>query len=273
MKAVITSGGLGTRLLPSTKEIPKELLPLYDVEEGEVVMKPVLQIIFETLYEAGIREFCIVTGRGKRAVEDHFTPDWNFVEYLEANGKESKARSLRKFFEMIESSIIIWVKQSKPLGFGHAVYMAKPFVDDEPFLLAAGDTVIYPRRFISSLLSGEGDARMVLKHVKDPRRFGVAVLEGSRVVKVVEKPENPPSSLVILPYYVLPPEIMEYLAQGKRGYGNEIQLTDGIDYLISSGLDVRATVLGDEFVFADVGTPESYFEALMISRRSTGDEV
>lgn len=265
MKAVITAGGLGTRLLPLTKEIPKEMLPLFDVEGDEIVMKPVLQIIFETLYEAGIREFCIVSGRGKRAIEDHFTPDWNFVDYLEAQGKTSKARSLRRFFEMVESSIIVWVRQSKPLGFGHALYVAKPFIDDKPFLLAAGDTVIYPKRFLHSLMNGVGKARLILKPVKDPSRFGVAVVEGDRVIKVVEKPRDPPSSLAILPYYILPPEIISYLALGKRGYGNEIQLTDAIHDLIVSGFDVRAVILGEEYRFADVGTPDSYYEALSIS--------
>lgn len=272
MKAVITAGGLGTRLLPTTKEIPKELLPLYSRgENGEILVKPVLQLIFEIMYKEGVREFCIVTGRGKRAVEDHFTPDWDFVEYLEKIGKGSQAKELGRFFAMIEDSTIFWVKQPQPRGFGHAVYMAKAFVGDENFLLAAGDTVVYPEDFLRRLLQGGSDAALLLAEVEDPRAYGVAVLNGDRVVKVVEKPREPPSRMAILPFYVLPAEIMNVLEKAEAGIGGEVQLTDAIQKLIERGRDVRAIVLDDRYEFADVGTPESYIKALeMTFSRSRG---
>ncbi|MFN4046461.1 MAG: sugar phosphate nucleotidyltransferase, partial [Acidilobaceae archaeon] len=226
-KAVITAGGLGTRLLPATKEIPKELLPLYARGvNGEVLLKPVIQVIFELLYDAGVREFCFVTGRGKRAIEDHFTPDWKFIEYLERVGKEVQARELSRFSRMVEDSTIVWVRQPQPLGFGHAVYMAKPFVGGDKFILAAGDTVVYPGDFIRELMAkaGGSDAVLAVRSVDNPRIYGVVVLESSKVVRVVEKPREPPSNLAILPFYVLPPEIMGEIARLKPGVGGEIQL-------------------------------------------------
>ncbi|MCX8196214.1 MAG: sugar phosphate nucleotidyltransferase [Acidilobaceae archaeon] len=268
MKAVITAGGLGTRLLPVTKEIPKELLPLYGRgENGETVMKPVLQIIFEALYREGVREFCFVTGRGKRAIEDHFTPDWDFVEYLERAGKLSQARELRRFFEMLENSTIFWVKQPQPRGFGHAVFMARSFVGEEEFVVAAGDTAVYPEDFLGELFRGGSDAALLLKEVENPRSYGVAVVEGDRVVMVVEKPREPPSRLAILPFYLLPPEIMRVLEKAEPGVGGEVQLTDAIQKLIDEGSYVRAVILDERYEFADVGTPESYIKALEASFR------
>lgn len=272
MKAVVTAGGLGTRLLPTTKEIPKELLPLYSRgENGEILVKPVLQLIFELLYKEGVREFCFVTGRGKRAVEDHFTPDWDFVDYLEKVGKRSQARELGKFFEMLEDSAIFWVKQPQPRGFGHAVYMARAFVGDESFVLAAGDTVVYPEDFLRKLMQRGSEAVLLLREVEDPRAYGVAVLSGDRVLRVVEKPREPPSRMAILPFYVLPAEVMEILERAEPGTGGEIQLTDSIQKLIERGRDVKAVVLDESYDFADVGTPDSYIRALeMTFSRSRG---
>ncbi|MEM1686413.1 MAG: sugar phosphate nucleotidyltransferase [Acidilobaceae archaeon] len=267
VKAVITAGGLGTRLLPVTKEIPKELLPLYVRGfNGLLFVKPILQIIFELLYSHGIREFCIVTGRGKRAVEDHFTPNWDLVDYLESTGKSAYALELKRFYEMIEDSIIVWVRQPKPLGFGHAVLMAKPFTGDDYFMLVAGDTVIYPWDFIGKLLAMSGGV-ITLREVEDPRIYGVAVIDNGRIIRVVEKPREPPSKLAIMPYYILPPEIMDYIAKLKLGVGGEIQLTDGIQAMISDGFEFKPLILDSSYEFADVGTPEGYIKALNLSYR------
>ena len=176
-KAVITAGGLGTRLLPATKEIPKEMLPIYArSSNGDIVLKPVIQVLFESLYNLGIRSFCIVTGRGKRALEDHFTPDYSFLNVLREKGKEAFARDLEKFYEMVETSTILWVRQSKPLGFGHAVHTAKFFVGDDPFVLVAADTIVYPTSYIEAIIeeySSGVDGVLLLKQVLDPRAYGV----------------------------------------------------------------------------------------------------
>ena len=141
-KVVVTAAGLGTRLLPITKEIPKEMLPLPIKEGGEVVFKPMLQAIFEQLYEFGFRNFCFVVGRGKRTVEDYFTPDYEFLRYLRSKGKEKSAKLLEDFYEKISTSSVVFVNQPEPLGFGDAVYRAKPFVGSDSFLLHAGDDLV-----------------------------------------------------------------------------------------------------------------------------------
>jgi len=269
-KAVITAGGLGTRLLPATKEIPKEMLPVYARSStGDIVLKPVIQVVFETLYGLGVRSFCIVTGRGKRALEDHFTPDWSFLDLLRERGKEGVARDLESFYRMVESSTILWVRQPKPLGFGHAVYMARYFVGGEAFILAAADTVVYPESYLKAMLeaySGGSSGVLLLKPVENPRIYGVALVDEERVLRVIEKPREPPSNLAIMPYYILPPEIMDVLGELKPGVGGEIQLTDAIEVLIESGFTFKYVVLEDGD-FADVGTPEGYMKALEVSYR------
>jgi len=259
MRAVVTAGGVGTRLLPATKEIPKEMFPVFDAYEGEVVVKPVIQIIFERLYDVGVREFCFVVGRGKRVIEDHFTPDWQFVEWLRRRGKERQARLLEDFYRKVEESTIFWVSQPEPLGFGHAVLMSEPFVDG-PFLLAAGDTVLQNGGVLKELAQHPGDLVLLVTPVEDPRQYGVAVVKGDRVTQVVEKPASPPSNYAILPFYRLPPDIFKLLRQVRPGVGGEIQLTDAIQLAVEEGLDVRAVVYEGEYV--DVGTPATYLNGL-----------
>ena len=145
-KVVITAAGLGTRLLSVTTEMPKEMLPLFCMgSNGDLLLKPVLQLIFEQLYEVGFREFCFIVGRGKRSIEDHFTPDYSYVELLRKRGKEGLAMELEEFYRKVESSVIAWINQPEPRGFGDAVLRAEPFVDNEPFLVHAGDTYVISR--------------------------------------------------------------------------------------------------------------------------------
>lgn len=274
-KAVITAAGLGTRLIPATKEMPKEMLPIFVRGESGPVLKPLLQVLFEKFFDFGIREFCFVVGRGKRAIEDHFTPDWEFVERLESNGKSRQAAELKRFYAMLERSVTVWVNQPAPLGFGDAVLRSRPFVDEE-FLLCAGDTYVHSPDdgFLRSLealrVDHSCDAALLLKSVEDPRRFGVAVVEdGSvgrlRVLRVVEKPQVPPSDLAILPFYVFTPEVFDALGSIGPGHGGEVQLTDAIQLLIERGRSVMAVRLPESDVWLDVGTPESYFEAIRVS--------
>src|SRR2546428_12481865 len=121
-KAVIAAAGLGTRLLTATKEQPKEMLPVYSREADKILrLKPMLQLIFEQLYDFGIRDFCFIIGRGKRAIEDHFTPDHNYLEMLQKRGGSSRNEhvlDLKAFYSKIEHSTIFWVNQIQPLGFG-----------------------------------------------------------------------------------------------------------------------------------------------------------
>ncbi len=277
-KAVLTAAGLGTRLLPATKELPKEMLPIFVPGKNGPVLKPLLQALFEQLYRMGVREFCVVVGRGKRAIEDHFTPNWDFVERLRASGKDSLAEELESFYEMLEQSEVVWVNQPSPRGFGDAVRRAKAFIDED-FMVCAGDTYIasrdggYLRRLAEVHGMTVSDATLLLREVDDPRRFGVAVVERSgagvalKVRQVVEKPQLPPSKMAILPFYVFTVEVFRALERTGPGHGGEIQLTDAIQLMVSEGKNVNATVLDESEVWLDIGTPEGYRDAVVISYR------
>lgn len=276
-KAVITSAGLGTRLLPTTKEMPKEMLPLFSWSvNGKPLLKPVLQLIFEQLYAAGLREFCFVVGRGKRSVEDHFTPDYSYVDFLRKKGKLSYADELDAFYRKVESSCILWVNQPEPKGFGDAVLNAESFVEDKPFLVHAGDVCLiskenaHIKHLLNYFMSRKISALLTLKAVHDPRKiYGYAVVVSTdgtlKVKQVVEKPEKPPSNLAIMPIYVFDSEIFDAIRQIKPGVGNEVQLTDAIQKLLELQRPIEAVKLTEDVVRLDVGTPETYWEALKIS--------
>ena len=142
-KVIIPAAGLGTRLFPATKEQPKEMLPIFARStNGSMLVKPVVQLVFEQLHDAGLREFCYVVGRGKRGIEDHFTPDMNCIKNLAEMGKNGQATDLEEFYEKLNTSTSMWVNQPEAKGFGNAVLMAQPFVQNESCLVHAGDSCI-----------------------------------------------------------------------------------------------------------------------------------
>jgi len=272
-KAVIPAAGLGTRLLPATKEMPKEMLPIFVDGGGEALLKPILQAVFEQLFDAGFREFCIIVGRGKRAIEDHFTSDYDFIDMLNDKGKEVYARSLEAFYGRLEASRLVWVNQPAPKGFGHAVLMAESYTGVEPFLLVAGDTCIVSRdnghimRLIDAFEGRGAEVALVTQTVEDPRKYGVVLGEemdeGHMLVRgCMEKPEEPVSKHAIMPLYVFKPSIYEALKQTPPGKDGEIQLTDGIDRLIKEGRMVLAVKMRGGETGLDIGTPQTYWEAL-----------
>jgi len=276
-KAVITAAGLGTRLLPATKEQPKEMLPLFAPSRYGVVLKPALQIIFEQLYDIGVREFCFVVGRGKRSIEDYFTPDYGFLDYLKGAGKIAQAACLEEFYERIRNSHILWVNQPAPRGFGDAVLTAAPFVGNDPFLVVAGDNYVlspnnaHLHRLLEAFAHPEVDAAFLTEQVQDPRPYGVVVpsdpapTHGFYVQSVVEKPKHPPSSFIIVSFYAFPPLLIDILRETPPGYGGEVQLTDAIQQLIRKGLRVVAVPLRDNEFRLDIGTTETYWRALQAS--------
>ncbi|MCP8316167.1 MAG: UTP--glucose-1-phosphate uridylyltransferase [archaeon] len=275
-KVVIPAAGLGTRLLSATKEQPKEMLPVFAKDSnGALCLKPLVQLIFEQLYDFGIRNFCFIVGRGKRAIEDHFTPDYQFIKSLDDKGKNSQASQLESFYKIVDASTIVWVNQPEPKGFGHAVLQAKSFIGDEPFLVHAGDTYIvsegndHLNRLIKEHQSKSTDVSLLLQEVHDPRQYGVAevIREGSKLIvkRVVEKPEQPKTNLAIMPIYVFNPVIFRALEAIGPGKGGEIQLTDGIQKLIDWRLEVRAIKLRERELRLDIGTPETYWEAQRLS--------
>lgn len=282
-KAVIPAAGLGTRLLPATKEMPKEMLPIFARGgNGKVCLKPMLQAIFEQLYDFGVREFCFVVGRGKRAIEDHFTPDKEFVGFLKGKRKDGVVNDLEGFYEKISSSSIVFINQPEPRGFGDAVLKAKPFIR-EAFLVHAGDTYIISRnlshlaRLMKTHEALKAKATLLVEEVKDPRQYGVMegveVKEGVyEVERVVEKPEKPVTKLAIMPLYVFTETIFDALEVTPPGVSGELQLTDGIQKLIDWGFKVIAVKLTPGEVRLDIGNPKTCWDALRLSYKAFSGE-
>jgi UTP--glucose-1-phosphate uridylyltransferase len=273
-KAVIAAAGLGTRLLSATKEQPKEMLPLYTSDfQGRLSLKPMLQLIFEQIYDFGIRDFCFIVGRGKRAIEDHFTPDYYYEEILRNKKNrylEVSAQELERFHTKLKNSSIFWVNQSPNLGFGHAVLQAQSYVADEDFFVFAGDTLIisernhHLKRLADCYTRENADAAFLVQSVKDPENYGI--IQGTRtsevidVKKVTEKPSVPDSDIAIMPIYIFKYSIFSHLRKLDPDHRNEIQLTDAIGSILVNG-KVVATEIKEDELRLDIGTPETYFKA------------
>ena len=277
-KAVIPAAGLGTRLIPYTKETPKEMLPIFDIEDSEIVLKPLIQKIFEELYSIGIRTFCFIVGRGKRVIEDYFTPDYSFIELLKSRKKMRQINILKKFYSIIENSNIIFINQHKPLGFGHAVLLSETVIGNDTFLVHAGDTMIISKnpnnktilKMIEIYKKELPDIIFLAKEVRDPRMYGVIIgyeIEDGLfdVKKVIEKPKEPVSKLAIMPVYIFNKKIYDALKKVKPSERGEIELTDGIEKVIEEGGDVLALKISKDDLWIDVGTFETYRKAIEIS--------
>ena len=274
IKSVITAAGKGTRLLPYTKEMPKEMMPIFSKIHGnQRVVIPLLQYIFEQFHSAKIRDYCFVVGRDKRSIEDHFTPHQSYLNELSGNNK----KMMLDFYKKLEDCHLMWVNQNKPLGFGDAVKKAKKFVGDENFILHAGDISIISKfnhpilRLIDTAKKHpDASAILVCKKIRDAKRYGILQIKKNPpsvylVEGVEEKPIRPKSNLGILALYYFKPEIFNSLKKTKLGKNNELQLTDGIQQMINDGKKVLAIPLTKDDVEIDVGTVETYRNAQMSS--------
>ena len=276
-KVVIPAAGLGTRLFPATKEQPKEMLPIFSkTEKCEMMVKPVVQLVFEQMHDAGLREFCFVVGRGKRGIEDHFTQDPGCIITLEEMGKNGLAADLEKFYNKLDNSTIMWVNQPQPKGFGNAVLMAQPFIQNDSCFVHAGDSCIisdnmdYAKKLIAAFDRLYADAAFLAIEIENPKQYGI--VEGIeiepgiiKVESVVEKPEHPKTHIAIMAMYVFHPVIFKALEATKPGKNGEIQLTDAIQKMIDWGLKVYAVKLDKNYSHLDIGSPERYWEALELS--------
>lgn len=269
MKCVFTVAGLGTRLLPATKELPKEMLPIYDMSSSKkIILKPFLQLIYEKLYNFGITDYCFVVGRSKRAVQDHFTPDFDLIKDLKKMKKQEIAKDMNMFFKNLENSNISFVYQPKPIGFGDAIYRSKNFVGDESFLLHAGDDIVLSKnnshleRLKKYFLKYDADIACLIEDVKDPRKYGV--IQGKALEKnvikidsVVEKPEKPKSNSAVIAIYMFKPSIFKYLKKVKNLGNAEQQLARAITMSLEKNKFIGIKLEKNEKRL-DVGTPESY---------------
>ena len=232
-KAVFPVGGLGTRFLPATKAMPKEMLPVVD--------KPLIQYAVEEAVAAGIEEFIFVTGRGKTAIEDHFDHSFELEYTLRQRGKQEEYESLNSLIKLPGS--ISYIRQQEPLGLGHAVWCARHLIGDEPFAVLLADDFIYASTpCLKQMVDAYQKGVMVAVMDVDPshvNRYGIIDIleEQDRQVKVkavIEKPspDQAPSCLAIIGRYILDSEVFEHLEKQERGAGGEIQLTDALSPMI-----------------------------------------
>jgi UTP--glucose-1-phosphate uridylyltransferase len=222
-------------------------------------------------------------GRGKRAIEDHFTPDFSYVQMLDSKGKDGPAGDLENFYKMIDGSTVSWVNQSEPRGFGDAVLKAKSFAGEDKFMVHAGDSHFlakdadHLRRVMEASAAKKANALFLSMEVDDPKRFGI--IEGEtmvdglvRVKRLVEKPLKPASKLAIMPVYVFDSNIFKALEATKAGFAGELQLTDGIQKMVDWNLNVYTTKVESNEVWLDIGSPDLYWQAQNLSHKHYSHE-
>ncbi|MGI6668092.1 MAG: UTP--glucose-1-phosphate uridylyltransferase GalU [Acetivibrionales bacterium] len=259
-KAVIPAAGLGTRFLPATKAQPKEMLPIVD--------KPTIQYIVEEAVASGIEDILIVTGRGKRAIEDHFDKSYELEDILRRKGEDELLRLVQDIANMAN---VNYVRQKEPKGLGHAIYCARSFIGNEPFAVLLGDNIVDSdvpclkqlidvyEKYNKTVLGVQRVAE------EDVSKYGIIDCEevGDRIYSVrdmVEKPDRDkaPSNIAILGRYIITPEIFKYLENAEPGKGGEIQLTDALRKLLAAGPVYAYDFPGKHY---DVGNKLGFLEA------------
>ncbi len=234
-KAIIPAAGLGTRFLPATKATPKEMLPVVDT--------PAIQYIVEEAAKSGIEDIVIISGRGKRAIEDHFDKSYELEDVLLKHNKISELEEIRSISHMAN---IYYVRQKEARGLGHAIHCAKTFIGNEPFAVLLGDDLVYSEKpCLSQLMEAyeKYQASIVGVQKVDMEKVSLyGIIDGDKVAPkvmkvkdLVEKPDrnHAPSNVAILGRYILEPEIFDILENQKPGKNGEIQLTDALKTLLS----------------------------------------
>ena len=277
-KVVIPAAGFGTRFLPQTKAMPKEMLPIVD--------KPVIQYVVEEAIGSGVENIIIITGSNKRAIEDHFDePSADLIKNLNNGNKHQLLDQIQKISKMAN---FIYIRQKGPYGNGTPVLSAEPAIEDEPFAVLWGDEFIYstPPRLkqmidVYNQYGGIVISGVAIDNKDDLSRYGIADLtkvKGNvyRINKIVEKPEphEAPSNIATHGAYILPPDIFSALRRTKPGKGNEIWLVDGINLLKKEGVPVYAVVI-DKGKYFDTGNKFEYLKTVVefaLSHQDTKDE-
>ena len=261
-KAVFPVGGLGTRFLPATKALPKEMLPVVD--------KPLIQYAVEEAAASGIEEFIFVTGRGKHAIEDHFDIPYELNQTLSERGKTNIIDALGNW--MPRPGQIAYTRQMEPLGLGHAVWCARNYVGNEPFAVLLADDLVMSqepclKQMIDVFEEAQGNVVAVMDVARDHTdRYGILEVkhdDGGKLVQVsglVEKPkpEDAPSTLSVIGRYILQSEVFDHLDGQKIGAGGEIQLTDALAKMVGSQPFCGLRFEGKRF---DCGDKVGFFEA------------
>lgn len=277
---MVPVAGMGTRLLPATKSQPKEMLP--------VGRKPVVQYVVEELGKAGVQQLLFITGPGKVSIENHFDLNHELTQMLRSTGKEELLAELA--FERAGMEYF-YTRQRELLGLGHAILCAEPFVRNEPFVVALGDSIIglqskstIVQRMTECFRTKDADAVIAFQEVprEEVFRYGIARTSDNgdvfEVEELVEKPsvQDAPGNLAIAARYILKPQIFDALRRTNPGVGNEIQLTDAIRSLMQHGARVYGVRLGRGDTRYDIGNFGSYFKAFTefaVSDEKFGQEM
>lgn len=235
-KAIFPAAGLGTRFLPATKASPKEMLPLVD--------KPLIQYVVEEAIASGIEEIIIITGRGKRAIEDHFDISYELENVLKEKGNKKLLAEIKKISNMVD---ICYVRQKEALGLGHAILCAKNLVRDEPFAVLLGDDIIDSEvpvlKQMLEIYNKYGASVIAVQEVDRSQVSSYGIIKAEpiadgvyKIYDMIEKPniEDAPSNLAIIGRYILAPEIIGLLEKTEPGRGKEIQLTDALRELVKT---------------------------------------
>ncbi len=260
-KAVIPAAGLGTRFLPATKAVPKEMIPIVD--------KPTIQYIIEEAAAAGITDLLIITSRTKKCIEDHFDKFYELETELEKSGKTAVLEEMKNIRSMMN---IQYVRQAEPKGLGHAIYCAKSFVGNEPFAVLLGDDVVYnaEKPCLRQMIEMYDKYRASVLGVQsvpesEVNKYGIVSGEQVadrmwRVRDMVEKPkrEEAPTNVAVLGRYIITPEIFTHLENTKPGAGGEIQLTDALKTLAKEQEMYAYDFIGRRY---DVGNKMGFLEA------------
>jgi UTP--glucose-1-phosphate uridylyltransferase len=273
-KAVFPVAGMGTRFLPATKAMPKEMLPIVD--------KPLIQYAVEEALAAGITELIFITGRHKRAIEDHFDRMPELESELEAKNKHQLLEVIRTILP--DHVHCIYTRQAEPLGLGHAVLCAAPIVGNEPFAVLLADDLLDAETAVTRQLvdaAHQHDGSVLAIQTIDPQdsqKYGIISgpamdSRNTRVEYIVEKPapKDAPSNLAVVGRYILEPEIFDFLRQTRAGVGQEIQLTDAISAMLSQRRVVGHRYDGERY---DCGSKEGFFKAtIALGRKYHGLSV
>jgi len=263
-KAVVPAAGMGTRFLPATKAQPKEMLPVID--------KPVIHFVIEELIESGIDDILIITGRGKRAIEDYFDKNLDLERHLEAAGKKELLKEVQELSDLVD---VHYVRQKEQLGLGHAILCAERHIGDEAFAVLLGDTVVESQvpctKQLMDISKKYNASSVAVEKVPKEKISRYGIIGGKtvedRVIDIdtfVEKPQldNAPSDLGMVGRYILGPEIFDNLKNTKPGVGGEVQLTDALMSMLS-----EQKIYGYEFdgVRYDLGNKFDYLKAIVKS--------
>ncbi len=275
--SILPIAGMGTRMAPLSKAVPKELLPLPLYKNGEMILIPIIHLIFKVMFKAGIRDYVFVLSKNKDIIKSYFTIDDEYLDLLRTSGKKLQIEVLDELRKMVDNSRIRYVYQDEPKGFGDAVYLASKQIKTDVIIHPGDDYLLYTENYITRMINAKNEVNAdiitFVEEVDDPRHYGV--IKGVRisddiyrVLEIYEKPSKPPSKMAVVAIYYLDNSMLKYVE--KAAEKGMWEFTDAISYAIQDGAKVYALKI-DHDIRVDVGRPETYLESLFKTRNHLVD--